>query len=223
MMRSIIALCLLALLSTSAIAQQIAPNASNLFDTTLPGPFKSGRFYGPLLPVVPTNQALGGANILYAEPFFVGSTSLLQTLSFDIGTGIAGAWNARMCVYYDSGTGTPGGLVANGDTGTIAIGSGSVTGVKTSSTINTSGLSLPGPGWYWFAFMADTSGQSLYSASGAGLGATRLHGDSVSVGLYNGVANWGFSMAQTFGACPSSMASATVLRNAPVVFIEAGF
>lgn len=207
-----------------AFAQQVVSGGNPFFDSTLPGGYKAGRFYGPFHTSTPSNTALAAANTLYAFPFFVPNTAVLKTLSFDIGTGNASAWNARMCIYTDSGSGSPASLVSSGDTGTIAIGSGSVTGVQTSSTLNSgNGITLGGSTWYWIAFMADSNSESVFSLSGGGLGANHIFGDSIAVGPYNGVANWGYSMSQTFGACPGSMSSATIARNTAIPFVEAGF
>lgn len=222
-MGKVVALLILMCVSVSAFAQSVSFQGYQATPWSLPGPYKAGRYYGPEFHVGPTNTALAAAATLYAEPFYVGASSVLKTLNFDIGTGIAGAWNARMCVYYDSGSGSPAGLVPNSDAGTIAIGSGSVTGVETSTLNSGNGITLSGPGWYWLAFMADTSGQSVYSFSGGGPVVAQLLGDSIAAGIYNGVANYAYSMAQTFGACPGSMSTATVARNTAIVFIEAGF
>jgi hypothetical protein len=170
----------------------------------------------------PSNTAVGAANTLYGIPFFVGSSSTLKTLSFDIGTGNAAAWHARMCVYADSGAGSPGALVTSADTGSISIASGSVTGVQTATVNGATGVVLSGPAWYWLSFMADSASESVFSSAGT-FSSQRLLGDSVSVGIYNGVQNTGVSGAQTFGACPSTFPSPSVVRNVGVPYIEAGF
>lgn len=219
----------LLLLPSLAWAQSASPGPfTGPFDLAPTGGYQAGRFYGPSTPgsaSAPANAAVGAANTLYAVPFFVPSGSApVKTLSFDIGTGNAAAWNARMCIYTDSGNWSPSSLVTNSDTGTIAIASGSVTGVQTSSTLNGgSGVSLSGPAWYWLAFNASSNAESIFQSTGTGMGAQRLFGDSVSSGIFNGVQNLGVSVAQTFGACPASFGAASVVRNAAVPYIVVGF
>lgn len=221
MIRSLLVAVLL--LPLAARAQPIPPSTTPVPSLALPGGYKAGRFYGAILPGNPTNAALGAANTLYSTPFFVAAPSTLKSLSFDIGTGNAAAWNARMCVYADNGSGLPGTLVPSADTGTVAIGSGSVTGVQTATVNGSTGVVLGGPAWYWLAFMADSSSESVFSTNGSALNAQRLFGDSLSTGIFAGVVNNGVSGAQTFGACPTTYPSPAVARNVVIPYVEAGF
>ena len=176
--------------------------------------------------VTPVNAAVGAANRLFAIPFFVGQNSQLKTLSFDIGTGNALAWNARMCVYADNGSGLPGSLVPNGDTDTVAIAAGSVTGVQTANVNSTSGVLLAGPALYWVTFMADNAGESLFSfntATGYFLTQTYLGATEVA-SLFTGAQTTGVYMSQTFGACPSTFSSSpTYSLNSPTPYLVLGF
>lgn len=206
-----------------ANAQPILPGSSGT-TALLNGPNASGRSYFGNSNTTPSNQALGAANRLFATPLQVGAGSTLKSLSFDIGTGNAAAWNARMCVYADNGTGAPGALIANGDTGTIAIGSGSVTGVQTATLNGSSGI--PVAGWIWLAFMADSSSESLLSwAAGFGVSAlqTNLLGASSATNIFTGNATSGVFMAQTFGACPSNFGAVSYSNIAPTPMIVANF
>lgn len=207
-------------------AQPIPPSGSaGGGGLTLNGSAASGRTYFPVVAATPTNAAVGAANRLYAAPMFVGPGSVLKSLSFDIGTGNAAAWNARMCVYADNGTGLPGSLITNADTGTIAIGSGSVTGVQTATVNGATGV--PVSGWIWLAFMADSSSESVFSWGGSintiGALMTSLLGATSATSVFNGTASSSLYMAQTFGACPSSFGAVTYNNGASAPFIVAGF
>lgn len=216
---------LVALLALAGPANaQIIIHGASIPGTNLPGGFVSGRFYGTPVSGIPTNTALGAANRLYAVPFFVPQGSTAKSLSFDIGTGNAAAWNARMCIYSDNGSGAPGPLVSNSDTGTIAIASGSVTGAQTATLNSSSGVSLSGPSWYWLAFMADSASESLYSVTGGVTGqltSTMLGGSTVAQVLTNFVS--GVYTAQTFGACPATFGSITYNNNAATPAVAVGF
>lgn len=195
----------------------------------LNGNFLTGRFYGPDTYSAPTNQALTQANRLWVTPMFVPSPSLLKTLSFNIGTGNTAAWNARMCVYADTGTGLPGNLVPNGDTGTVAIASGSVTGIQTANVNSTTGVWLAGPAWYWIGFMADSTGESLFShAGGIGAASGNLNnqiGYNTAAQLYAGTSSIGYYQSQTFGACPSTFSTSPIATTGQggVPYILLGF
>lgn len=192
---------------------------------SLNGPNTPGRFYFPMIAQVTTNGALGAANRLYASPIFVGPGSILKSLSFDIGTGNAAAWNARMCVYADNGSGLPGSLIPNGDTGTIAIGSGSVTGVQTATLNGSTGI--PVSGWIWVAFVADSASESLFSYGGSLNVVTTLMSNMLGVAsaaaVFNGTSTAGVFTALTFGACPGTFGAASYSNAAGIPFIAAGF
>lgn len=215
--------CALLLISFSANAQPILPTATNGDAAALPGGRIAGRFYYPLTSASPTNAALPAANRLYAVPLFMTAASTMKTLSFDIGTGNAAAWNARMCVYADNGSGAPGSLVV--DSGTIAIGSGSVTGIQTATLAG--GGTLIAPGWVWIAFMADSASESLfsYSASLAALSGpiSSLIGNTSLANIFGGSAVNSVFMAQSFGACPAAFGAVTLNAAAVAPFIVAGF
>lgn len=163
---------------------------------------------GPVT-AAPAGGALPSANEMFATPFKIDATSTLKTLSFDITSGNASAWNARMCVYADNGSGQPGSLIA--DSGTIAVGSGSLTGVQTSSTLNSgSGVSLA-PGWYWSVLMADNASESLMSISQAGsLLISQMIGASSPTAALAGTFSTGWKVSQTFGACPNPFGTASL-------------
>lgn len=197
-------------------ANGLALNGSNV----------AGRSYFLPMAAAPTNAALTAANRLYAIPLFIGSASVLKQLSFDIGTGNASAWNARMCVYSDSGSGVPGALITNGDTGTIAIGSGSVTGIQTATVNGSTGITV-GPGWIWLAFMADSASESVFSIGG-GLGTqngvlTSLLGAQAISSTFAGNGVSGVFMAQTFGACPASFGAVSYGSAVATPFVLATF
>jgi len=188
----------------------------------VPGPKVAGRFYASPISANAANSALSSANRLFAVPFFVGNRSTALTLSFDIGTGIAGAWNARMGIYADDGTGKPGALVANSDGGIIAVGSGTVTGVQTVTMNGATGVPLLG--WYWLAFMADTTGQSLYSISNSGaLYTNTLIGHTSASNMFSGNQVTGYFAAQTFGAMPGTFPAPSILIASPNPYIAVGF
>lgn len=220
-----ILVALFGFLASCAVASaHIITPGSTVPGTNLPGGFQLGRFYSAINNAIPTNSALGAANRLFAAPFFVPQVSTAKTLSFDIGTGNAAAWNARMCIYADNGSGAPGVLVPNSDAGTIAIASGSVTGVQTATLNGGSGVTLGGPAWYWLAFMADSAGESLYSVTGTTSGmitSTLLGGSSVAGVLTSFVT--GVFMPQTFGACPATFGTVSYTANGPTPNIVVGF
>lgn len=211
-------------LAGSANAQIITPGQQQFDGVTLPGGKVAGRFYYPFMTTaVPAGAALAAANRLYAMPMFVGAPSVLKSLSFNISAANASAWNVRMCVYSDNGSGSPGALVA--DTGTVAVGA-TITGTQTAA-LSGGGVSV-GPGWVWLAFMADSTAESLLSWSGS-IGVTGgpitnvLGANSLSAAFGGGASN-ALYMAQTFGACPATFSVTPTLNagaNAP--FIVAGF
>lgn len=223
MRTAILSALLLVSMCATALAQSVGtPPYTGPYDFASTGALKAGQYYGPFALSTPTNIAIASANKMYAEPFFVPATSTLKTLTFDIGTGNASAWNARMCVYQDNGKFAPDGMPLLADSGTVAVGSGSITGTQTSPTLNSgSGVALAGPSWYWVTFNADATGASVFmnfTASGV-----RLFGDNVVAGIYNGVINSGVSASQTFGACPATFPTSAINRNAGTPYIELGF
>jgi hypothetical protein len=227
MMRLRLIACVLALLAAGgAWGQTTTPPSQVPKSFALNGPNVPGRAYmSPIISAAPTGQALSAANRLFATPLYTGSGSVLKSLSFNISTGNAAAWNARMCVYADSGNGLPGALIPSGDTGTVAIGSGSVTGIQTATLNGSNGVGVSG--WIWLAFMADNSGESLYGfANGIGTqsGAlTQLLGANSIGNWFSGTASNGVFMAQTFGACPGTFGAVTYNVGATMPAIVAGF
>lgn len=225
-MKKIISTALTALLlAAPCLGQTIGGGAPNpQSPLSLSSGFVAGRFYSPVIGFAPANVALPAANRLFATPFFVPSGRYtIKTLSFDIGTGNASAWNARMCVYTDS-AGAPAGLVPSGDTGTVAIGSGSVTGVQTGNVNGATGVVVSGPAWYWLGFMADSASESLYSINNNQatiLGGSLLGVDS-SARLFTNVVS-GVYVAQSFGACPDPFGAITLNANAVTPFLVVGF
>lgn len=187
---------------------------------TLPGTFRIGRFFTPGF-FIPASNALTAANRLYAAPYWVGSPAILKSVSFNITTGIAGAWNGRMCVYADSGNGSPGNLIANGDSGTVAISAGTVTGTQTVAL--NSGNGIPVSGWIWVGFMADTSGQNLASISNSTYYTNFLFGNASANASLGNNSSSGVFVAQTFGACPTPFGAATFNSNAATPAISMGF
>ena len=221
LLRMFVALMFLPL---SAVAQPI-PSGSPASSALLNGSNVAGRSYYPAIAAIATNTALGAANRLYATPVRVAPGSVLKSLSFNIGTGNAVAWNARMCVYADNGNGMPGSLVPNADTGTVAIGSGSVTGVQTATLNGSNGV--PVSDWIWVAFMADSTAESLFSINGAvtSVGAlmTNLLGAASPASVFASTGTSGVYMAQTFGACPGSFGAITYNNGAATPFLVLGF
>jgi hypothetical protein len=193
-------------------------------DANLSGPKVAGRFYGPMANGAPANLALGAANRLYATPMFINATSTITSLSFNVGTGIVGAWNARVGVYRDSGAGVPGALVSGSDTLT-AVPGGSTTGVITGAINGGTGVVLGGNQWYWLAFVADTSGQSLSSfgaASGVSLTTGPL-GMSTAASFFGGGTTTSVFVALAFGALPAAFGAASYNNNAVSPYLLAGF
>lgn len=192
---------------------------------SLNGAYPTGRFSGAAVTGLVTNTGLSGPNRLSAMPFYVGTTSLAKTLSFDIGTGNASAWNAEMCIYADTGAGLPGSLVV--DSGTVAVASGSVTGVQSASLNSGAGTSLPGPGWYWLAFMASSASESIYSSGNSAdgpLGSSMLLGWSSVANAASGTTATGVYAAQTFGACPGTFSvSPTFADGTALPYVWVGF
>lgn len=219
-------LFLLMALIAPASAQQIGVmsfSPTGGFD--LNGPNTAGRSYYPAVSTAPTGAAVGAANRLFAVPLFVGAGSVLKSLSFNITAGNASAWNARMCVYADNGAGLPGSLVANGDTGTIAIGSGSVTGVQTATLNGATGITVSG--WIWLGFMADNASESVTSIAGAvstvGALMTNLLGANSAAAVYGSTGVSGVFVAQTFGACPGTFGTASYGSGANTPWLVANF
>lgn len=191
----------------------------------LPGSRVSGRFYGPRLLNQPANGALGANNRLYAIPYFQPVTGTALSLIFNIGTGIAGAWNARMGIYRCLPNGLPGDLVTGSDT-LVAVSAGSVTGAQTGSVNGGSGVVLAGPAWYFLAFVADTSGQSLFSTTGAMAAewTSVLFGGATATQAYSGNGTGGVYQAHAFGALPATFStSPTYNSNALVPIVAVGF
>lgn len=221
MQRGVYALIFLAWFG-SAFAQSVSVVPTTISPGQLNGPRPSGRFIGTALTAAPQAAAVASANRLMSSPVYINTTSTLATLSFNITTGNASAWNARMCVYADNGAGLPGALVTGSDTGVIAIGSGSVTGVQTSSALN---VALPGPGWYWPTFIADSASESvasISSTSGPALSMSLLGFDTIAH-LYAPGSTTGAFAAQTFGACPSTYPAASYANNTNVPYVGMGF
>lgn len=220
MLKAIVTI-LLAAVCASASAQTITPNGLSPDGSSL-GVKVPGRFYGPPITALPAGSPLASANTLYAMPFFIGSTSVLKNLSFNITSGNASAWNARVCVYYDN-SGMPGSLVPGTDPGNIAIASGSVTGVQTSNL--SSPVSLYGPAWYWVAFNADSASESLSSSSNtsSGIMTSTLMGAATPGTIFNLIDDSAVKATQTFGACPASFGAATINNAAHAPYVVMGF
>ena len=127
---------------------------------SLPGGVKAGRYYSPAISGGGTAETPSATSTLYVAPIYVGSvTASLKSLSFFISNADVAAWNARMCMFSDTGSGLPGALVV--DTGNITV-SGNANGVISSSVT----ASLSGPGWFWVGWMGDTTSVQVYSFAG---------------------------------------------------------
>ena len=217
-------LLLLSLLPVAftALAQPLPPPGATP-DGGLPGPNAPGRFYGPTLIGGTAGIALSNANRLIAMPVYIRPGSVLKTLSFNITTGNAAAWNARLCLYADSGQGLPGALLS--DPGTIAVGSGSITGAQT-ATIPGGGIAVGGK-WYWLAFNADSTAESISQAANASVGVysgTRLLGfGSLANALIQAQTTLSVWANQTFGACPAVFPAANFGDNLTAPYIIIGF
>lgn len=222
MIRAILALAVL--LPFFAKAQTITPGAQPTGGLGLFASKFSGRFYGPQLTGSPAGAAVGSSNRLYASPVFIASTSQLKSLSFDISTGNASAWNARMCVYDSGLDGLPNNLVSGSDTGAIAIASGSVTGVQTGA-LSGSGATLYGPSWYWVSWVADSSSESVFSitSGNAPVMLQSIIGGASASDVYGGANPSSVFRALTFGACPATFGSATFVSSAPAPYVVLGF
>lgn len=110
----------------------------------------------------------------------------------------------------------------NGDTGTIAISSGSVVGVQTGNLNSSSGIVIQG--WVWVAFMADTSGQSVYSANAnTGYFGYQLLGTGGNNNIFIGNNVTGVKASQSFGACPATFPAVTYNTANPTPLVEIGF
>ena len=209
------------LLATVALAQPLVPPGIPP-DLTLPGPQAAGRFYGPVFTAALAATAVATANRLTAVPVYIRSGSVLKTLSINITTGNAAAWNARLCLYADSGHGLPGSLVA--DAGTIAVGSGSITGVQT-ATIAGGGVAVGGT-WYWVAVNADSIAESLTTITNPSAGpiySSRIMGwASLAAGVAGNPAIGVFA-AQTFGACPAVFPAPSFGDNLAMPYIFMGY
>lgn len=203
---------------------QVVTPGSTPRSYSLNGTPQVGRFYGPSVTAAPAGSALSAANRLIVVPYYLSGTATLKSLSFNITTGNASAWNGRMCVYADNGAGLPGALAV--DSGTVAVGSGSVTGVQT-ATLGGGGTSLGGPAWYWVGMMADSAAESLSSitnANGIVLSSGKLLGWASAANVVGNANNASVYMAQTFGACPSAFsASPTFNDNSAPPYIILGY
>lgn len=205
------------------ITATVSPGLAT-YSSAINVPFVAGRFYGPSMTTQGGAASLGSANRLYALPFFVPSTSTLKSLSFNITTGIAGAWNARVGVYTSGSNGLPDALVANSDT-LIAVAAGPTTGVQTGMVNGATGVSLSGSSWYWLAFVADTAGQALTSTTGVGMAPTTqgILGGATAAQVIGGSGTGGVYVAHVFAALPSTFGSATYNSNAAAPYVIAGF
>lgn len=186
-------------------------------------PKVSGRFYVPYGSNVSVNLALGAANRHYAIPFWNSHTATAINLSFNVGTGIVAAWNARCGIYTDL-NGVPSTLVAGSDT-LIAVAGGSTTGAQTGSINSGTGVQLGGGAWYWLTFVADTSGQSLLSVNwaAAALMTSTLLGGATATQAFAGTGTGGVFAALAFGALPASFGAVTYNNNAACPNIAVGF
>lgn len=193
-------------------------------DSALPGGPKAGRFYGSRAPSVPVNTGLSAANRLWVTPVYIGANATLKSLSFDIGTGNSSAWNARMCVFADTGAGLPGTNVV--DSGTVAIGSGSVTGIQTASLASGAGVALKA-GTYWVGLMADSTSESLFAFNNATAYMTTVTtiGFASASNLFTNGPSAGYYMAQTLSSgCPTGFSGTPTDANGQVVpYIAMGY
>ena len=222
-MRRNLLLASVLLLGSPVWAQPLPPPPSGgALDLTLTGPNVPGRFYGPIITAAPTASAVGAANRITAVPVYIRAGSVLKTLSINITTGNAAAWNARLCLYADNGQGLPGALLS--DPGTLAVASGSVVGVQT-STIAGGGIAAGGA-WYWVTFNTDNNGESISSAGAASVGSfssSRLFGWSAAANAPTTNTAMGVYAAQTFGACPATFPAPTFGDNLPLPYIIMGY
>jgi len=166
-------------------------------------PHAGGRFYGNLCETVTTTLALT-ANILYAMPFFVPTTTPYTSISIEVSTLKAGA-SIQLGIYRDS-SGVPGALVL--DAGNV---SAAATGLKTIVIAQT--LT---PGWYWLVGLAsDTPTVRACSINSA----LRFLGSPTGLDVVNHV---GWSVAQAYGALPNPFTAggALLVGNAPRVMLS---
>lgn len=213
----------LSALALPALAQQASYGPVPGNDFVLPGAYPTGRFFGPAATSAPSATAVGAANRLMVAPMYMRGGSTVKTLSFNITTGNVSAWNGRPCIYADTGAGLPGALVADG--GTVAVGSGSITGVQT-ATLGGGGTTLPA-GWYWVGMMMDSASESVSSIGNAVIGpmsSSRLLGWAAVANITGTTTATGVYMAQTFGACPATFsASPTYGDGAALPYVVLGF
>ena len=166
-------------------------------------PHSGGRFYGNLCETATTTLAIA-ANILYAMPFFVPTTTTYTAISIEVTTLKAGA-SIQLGIYRDSG-GAPGALVL--DAGNV---SAAATGLKTIVIAQTLA-----PGWYWtVALASDTPTVRATNTANC----LRMLGGTTGLDTTNHV---GWSVAQAYGALPNPFTGggALLVSHAPRVMLS---
>lgn len=170
-------------------------NAMGLFT------FRSGLYYSNNVNQENTTTHTLAANNLRAFPWFVPHSLTFDQILLEVVT-LAGSTTARICIYADNGSGYPGDLIANSDTGTFTTSS---TGVKTNNT--SSNVLLP-PGWYHIAINSNggpvVRGFFDY-ASGSYLGWP------ATMGTAGGYVCW--AVTSTYAAMPDPFPAGAALNN----------
>jgi len=166
-------------------------------------PHAGGRFYGNACELANTTLAVG-ANIMYAIPIFVPTTTTYTAISVEVTTLKAGA-SIQLGIYRDL-NGAPDALVL--DAGNV---SAAATGLKT--IVISQALT---PGWYWLIGLAsDTPAVRATTAAGG----FRMLGGTSGTDVTTHV---GWSVAQAYGALPNPFTGggALLVGNAPRIMLS---
>lgn len=119
-------------------------------------PKVSGQWYPPAnMIIAPSSSLTLTANQLWALPFYVDTTQTYTRIGVRVNGADAGK-AIRLGIYSDS-SGVPGALVL--DAGTVSTTSTGLQEITISQSLT--------PGWYWLAFVANTSTATILSGTGS--------------------------------------------------------
>jgi hypothetical protein len=176
-----------------------------------PAGWVTSRFYLPRFSGTSVASGLG-YGILFAVPIFVPNSITVKTLTFKVTSAPGATLNVRMGIYTPSSTTNyPSTLVTGSDSGDVAT--GTTTGLKTSSTLNSgSGVTLSA-GWYWLGFMnsASVSVSAINNNNTTMMeGARDIFGSAALTNIFDypltGVKQ---TAGQTYGAMPTTFGATT--------------